>query len=171
MNKQNLCLSGKNQDEQIRIKIDIIIEQHSTLLYNMKQKINLDFLGGMAFETELNGHKLYLDATDEVGGKNTGPRPKGLMMVALAGCTGMDVVSILRKMRVEYDGLKIEVEGDLADEHPKKFTGMKVIYKFKGKDLPMDKIQKAVDLSRERYCGVSANYLASFPVDHEIILE
>jgi putative redox protein len=137
----------------------------------MSQKVNLSFLGGMAFETELNGHKFYLDAVEEVGGKNTGPRPKGLMMVALAGCTGMDVVSILRKMRVEYDDLNIEVEGDLAEEHPKKFTGMKVIYRFKGKNLSLDKIQKAVDLSRERYCGVSANYNASFPVDHEIILE
>lgn len=137
----------------------------------MKQKINLDFLGGMAFETELNGHKLYFDADESVGGKNTGPRPKPLMMVSLAGCTGMDVVSILRKMRVEFDGLSIEVEGDYAEEHPKKFIGMKVIYRFKGKNLPMDKIQKAVDLSRERYCGVSANYSASFPVDHEIIVE
>lgn len=137
----------------------------------MKQKINLDFIGGMAFETELNGHKIYLDATDEVGGKDTGPRPKGLMMVALAGCTGMDVVSILKKMRVEYDALNIEVEGEMADEHPKKFVGMKVIYKFKGKDLPMEKIKKAVDLSRERYCGVSANYSDSFEVRHEIVLE
>ena len=136
----------------------------------MKQKINLDFLGGMAFETELNGHKMYLDATESVGGKDTGPRPKGLMLVALAGCTGMDVVSILKKMRVEYDDLSIEVEGEMAEEHPKKFTSMKVIYKFKGSDLPMDKIQKAVDLSKERYCGVSANYSASFPISHEIVV-
>jgi putative redox protein len=137
----------------------------------MSQKVNLNFLGGMAFETELNGHKLYLDANEEVGGKDTGPRPKALMMVALAGCTGMDVVSILRKMRVEYDALNVEVEGDLAEEHPKKFTGMKVIYRFKGTDLPLDKIQKAVNLSKDSYCGVSANYSASFPVEHEIIIE
>lgn len=137
----------------------------------MKHSINLDFLGGMAFETELNGHKFYLDANESVGGKDTGPRPKGLMMVALAGCTGMDVVSILKKMRVEYEGLNIEVEGELAEEHPKKYIGMKVIFKFKGKDLPMDKLQKAVDLSKERYCGVSANYVASFPVSHEILIE
>ena len=137
----------------------------------MKQKINLEFVGGMAFETELNGHKFYLDAAEEAGGKDIGPRPKGLMMVSLAGCTGMDVVSILKKMRVEYDALHVEVEGELADEHPKKYTSMKVIFRFKGKDLPLEKIQKAVDLSRERYCGVSANYIASFPVSHEIILE
>lgn len=137
----------------------------------MKQKINLDFLGGMSFETELNGHKVYIDANESVGGKDSGPRPKGFMMLALGGCTGMDVVSILRKMRVEYENLTIEIEGETADEHPKKFTSMKVIYKFKGKDLPLDKIQKAVDLSKERYCGVSANYRDSFPLEHEIVLE
>jgi len=134
----------------------------------MKQNLELNFLGGMAFETELNGHKLYIDADESVGGKNSGPRPKALMMLALAGCTGMDVVSILRKMRVEYDSLTIGIEAELDDEFPKPYTYMKVIYKFKGKDLSLEKIQKAVDLSKERYCGVSANYKDSFPVEHEI---
>lgn len=136
----------------------------------MKQKLDLDFLGGMAFETEMNGHKVYIDADESVGGKNSGPRPKAFMMLALAGCTGMDVVSILRKMRVEYDALTISIDAELDDEFPKPYTSMKVIYKFKGKDLPADKIQKAVDLSKDRYCGVSANYKDSFPVSHEIRL-
>lgn len=134
----------------------------------MKQKIELDFLGGMAFETELNGHKIYIDADESVGGKNSGPRPKPFMMLALAGCTGMDVVSILRKMRVEYDSLNIQIEGELDDEFPKPYTHMKVIYNFKGNNLPKDKIEKAIDLSKERYCGVSANYKDSFPIDYEI---
>jgi putative redox protein len=134
----------------------------------MKQNLELNFLGGMAFETEINGHKLYIDADESVGGKNSGPRPKVMMMLALAGCTGMDVVSILRKMRVEYDSLTIGIEAELDDEFPKPYTYMKVIYKFKGKDLSLEKIQKAVDLSKERYCGVSANYKDSFPVEHEI---
>ena len=137
----------------------------------MKQTIGIDYLEGMAFEGEVNGHKIYLDADDSVGGKNLGPRPKPFMMVALAGCTAMDVVSILKKMRVEFEGLRVEVEGELSDEHPKKYIGMKVIYRFKGKNLPLDKINKAVDLSKERYCGVSANYNASFPVSHEIVVE
>lgn len=137
----------------------------------MKDSITIDWLSDMAFETEINGHKLYLDATEKVGGKNMGPRPKPFMMVALAGCTGMDVVSILKKMRVTYDALSIKVEGELTEEHPKKFAGMKVIYSFKGKDLSREKIEKAVSLSKERYCGVSANYTASFPVSHEIIIE
>ena len=136
----------------------------------MKQKLDLDFLGGMAFEAEMNGHKVYIDADESVGGKNSAPRPKGFMMLALAGCTGMDVVSILRKMRVEYDELRITIDAELDDEFPKPYTSMKVIYKFKGENLPLDKIQKAVDLSKDRYCGVSANYKDAFPVSHEIWL-
>lgn len=137
----------------------------------MKDSIQLDWLSDMAFETEVNGHKIYLDAGENAGGKNLGPRPKAFMMVALAGCTGMDVVSILKKMRVTYEALSVKIEGDLTEEHPKKYSEMKVIYNFKGKDLPLEKIQKAVDLSRERYCGVSANYNDSFPVSHEIVIE
>ena len=108
------------------------------------------------------------DAAPEVGGGNKGPRPKPLMLVALAGCTGMDVVSMLKKMRVELDGLRIWVEAEQTEEHPKHYSSMKVIYEFKGKDLPMDKLEKAVNMSEERYCGVSAVYKKAMPVSTEI---
>ncbi len=137
----------------------------------MKDSITIDWLSDMAFETEVNGHKIYLDAGESVGGKNLGPRPKPFMMLALAGCTGMDVVSILKKMRVEYNSFSVKVEGEITEEHPKKFSGMKVIYTIKGKDLSREKVEKAVNLSKERYCGVSANYSDAFPVSHEIIIE
>lgn len=134
----------------------------------MKQEINLEWLENMAFKTQLNGHELILDASTEGGGENRGPRPKILMMVALAGCTGMDVVSILRKMRVEVEGFNVRVEGELTEEHPKHYTSMKVIYEFKGKDLPMEKLEKAVSLSEERYCGVNAVYKKAMAVSTEI---
>jgi putative redox protein len=108
----------------------------------MKQEINLEWLENMAFKTQLNGHELILDASPEGGGEDRGPRPKILMMVALAGCTGMDVVSILRKMRVEVEGFNVRVEGELTEEHPKHYTSMKVIYEFKGKDLAHGKARK-----------------------------
>jgi putative redox protein len=133
-------------------------------------KIYIDWQGEMAFETELDGHKLVIDATPEVGGSDKGPRPKPLMLVALAGCTGMDVVSMLKKMRVELDGLRIWVEAEQTEEHPKHYSSMKVIYEFKGKDLPLDKLEKAVNLSEERYCGVSAVYKKTMPVSTEIRL-
>ncbi|MCF8379893.1 MAG: OsmC family protein [Bacteroidales bacterium] len=136
----------------------------------MKETISLSWMDGMAFETEVNGHKIIIDANESVGGNNRGPRPKPLMMVALAGCTGMDVVSILKKMRVDYDKLDVKVEGDLTEEHPKHFHKMKVIYEFTGKNLPYDKIQKAIDLSKERYCGVSISYKKAMEIEYEIIL-
>ncbi len=134
----------------------------------MNSEINLKWMDGMSFETEINGFKITLDASDEVGGQNKGPRPKPFVLVALAGCTGMDVVSILNKMRVEYDSLNIKVESELSEEHPITFTSMKVIFEFTGTDLPLDKIKKAVSLSDEKYCGVSALYKKAIPVTTEI---
>jgi len=124
----------------------------------------------MAFEAAVDGFKLMIDAKKEHGGSGTGPRPKPLSMVALAGCTGMDVVSILGKMRVDLEDFSITVEGELTEEHPKLFTRMHIIYQFKGKDLPTDKLQKAIDLSLERYCGVSATYRKAMEITHEIRL-
>ena len=79
----------------------------------MKETITTKWLSDLAFEAEIDGHKIYMDSSAEHGGKNTGPRPKPLMMVALAGCTGMDVASILKKMRVEIERVekKVEFEG------------------------------------------------------------
>ena len=137
----------------------------------MKESIKATWLNDLSFEAEVDGHKIYLDSTAEHGGKNMGPRPKPLMMVALAGCTGMDVAAILKKMRVNIESLSVEVEGDVTEDHPKRFEKMKVIFRVKGKDAPLASIEKAVLLSKDRYCGVSANYSQAFPIDHEIIIE
>jgi putative redox protein len=133
-----------------------------------KQEIKINWLENMAFEADVNGHKITLDATAEVGGENRGPRPKPLLLLSLAGCTGMDVVSILKKMRVEPEVFNVIVEGDLTDEHPKQFYKMNVIYEFKGKDLPLEKLKKAVSLSEERYCGVSAMFKKAIKISSEI---
>ncbi len=136
----------------------------------MKESISMSWLDEMAFETELNGHKLVIDANESVGGKDRGPRPKPFMMVSLAGCTGMDVVSILKKMRVKFDNLEIKVDGELSEEHPKRYLKMKVTYIFTGENLPLEKIQKAVDLSKDRYCGVSVSYKEAMDIEYEIVL-
>lgn len=134
----------------------------------MKNTLDLSWKGKMAFETSLDGHKILLDANKDVGGEDKGPRPKQFMLIALAGCTGMDVVSILKKMRIDIKGLNIKVEADLTDEHPKHYTKINVIYEFTGKDLPYDKLEKAVNLSRERYCGVMAVYEKAMDMSSEI---
>ncbi len=136
----------------------------------MKQEINLVWKKGMAFETELYGHKLTIDTDEANGGKNLGPRPKALMLVALAGCTGMDIVSILAKMRVEIADLNIKVDGEVTEEHPKHFTSMHITYEFWGTNLPMEKLEKAVSMSDERYCGVSATLKKGIPVTHSIVV-
>ena len=125
----------------------------------------------MAFEAEINGFKIIIDAEEAVGGKNRGPRPKGLTLVSLAGCTGMDVISILKKMRVVPEYFNVEVEGELTDEHPKYYHSIHLRYIFRGKDLPMAKLEKAIILSQDRYCGVSAMLLKSSKLTHEIIIQ
>ena len=134
----------------------------------MKHTVNVNWLKKMAFEANVDGHKIVIDANAEVGGEDRGPRPKPFMLLALAGCTGMDVVSILEKMRVELEDFNVIVEGDLSEEHPKHYEKMHVIYEFKGNDLPIDKLEKAINLSEERYCGVNAVYKKTISMSHEI---
>lgn len=130
--------------------------------------VSTKWLENMSFESEINGHKLVIDAKEEVGGQDRGPRPKPLMLAALGGCTSMDVIAILKKMRVELKSLNVIVEGELSEEHPKRFTKMHVIYEVEGDDLPMDKIEKAVSLSEEKYCGVSVVYKQAMEITSEI---
>jgi putative redox protein len=137
-----------------------------------KHSIKTEWKGEMAFEADVNGHKVRMDATLEGGGQNSGSNPKKLQLVALSGCTGMDVVSILKKMRVDIEKCSIEVQGDVTDEHPKYYSHMHVIYEFTGKNLPLDKLEKAVKMSEETYCGVEALYRKAIEVTSEIrILE
>ena len=130
--------------------------------------VSTRWLENMSFESEINGHKIIIDAKEEVGGQDRGPRPKLLMLAALGGCTSMDVVSILKKMRIDLKSLNVIVEGELSEEHPKRFQKMHVIYEVEGDNLPMDKIEKAVSLSEEKYCGVSAVYREVMEITSEI---
>ena len=130
--------------------------------------VSTRWLDNMSFESEINGHKIIIDAKEEVGGQDKGPRPKPFMLAALGGCTAMDVVSILKKMRVDMKNLNVIVEGELSEEHPRRFTKMHIIYEVEGEDLDMDKIEKAVSLSEEKYCGVSAVYKQVIEMSSEI---
>jgi len=122
----------------------------------MKHETVLSWKGKMAFESEIDGHKIKLDVPTESGGDESGFRPKKLMLISLAGCTGMDVVSILRKMKVELADFDVAVEANLTDEEPKHYDKMHIVYRFKGANLPIEKLERAVSLSQEKYCGVSA---------------
>ncbi len=134
----------------------------------MKESITAKWIDNLAFETVIDGHKIIIDAKPDVGGTDKGPRPKPLMMVALAGCTGMDVASLLKKMRVEVDELIVKIEGDITEEHPKHFSDMHIIYELKGKNIDRGKVEKAVKLSQDKYCGVSVTYRKAMNITYEI---
>mgnify|MGYP003573632703 CR=1 FL=1 len=124
---------------------------------------------GMAFEIEQDGHKFTVDADPSVGGENKGPRPKALLLSGLAGCTGMDVASILGKMKMPYDKMTIEVAADLTDEHPRVYDRIHLKYILSGESLDRNKIEKAVALSQEKYCGVTAMLAKVAEIDYEIV--
>jgi putative redox protein len=122
----------------------------------------------MSFDVELDGFHLTIDADATVGGRGLGPKPKGLLLVSLVGCTGMDVVAILKKMRVAIAGLEVSAQGQLSEDHPKKFEEIVVRYAFRGDDLPHHKLRRAVQLSEERYCGVRATLVPNVRIRNEI---
>lgn len=118
--------------------------------------------GGMRFGgTAESGGTITLDALPEHGGTGQGPSPMETLLLGLAGCTGMDVVSILGKMRAPLRGLEIRVSGDRADEHPRVFTSIRLEYVFRGNELKPEQAGRAVELSQEKYCSVSAMLRAS----------
>lgn len=135
-----------------------------------QHKIETKHTEGMAFSTDMHGHEIIIDATDEHGGQNKGPRPKALLLKSLAGCTGMDVVSLLRKMRVEFSDFSVDVTGELTDEHPKIYHLISLTYKVRLADVESrPKFEKAVDLSQNRYCGVSAMLSKAAKIEHSIV--
>lgn len=139
----------------------------------MKSSISATWQGSLdrhslAFISTVGDHEVRTDAGAAHGGDNSGASPKMLMLVALAGCTGVDVAAILKKMRVAVAEMTITVEGELTDDSPSVFRAMHLIYQFAGDNLDLDKLQKAVELSQDKYCGVSAMYRRIMDITWEI---
>jgi putative redox protein len=135
----------------------------------MKTKVVLK--DKMHFMGELDGFDIPIDSDEKFGGQNKGSKPKGLTLTSLSGCTALDVISILRKMRVEPEEFSVEAEAEVAEEHPKVFKKILLTYRLKGKDIPLEKVEKAVKLSQDLYCGVSAMLKKTVPIEYEIIIE
>jgi putative redox protein len=109
------------------------------------------WIKGHEFEAEHEGNKIQMDGSTE-----NGHGPKALLLSALAGCSAIDVVDILTKMKVEFSDFTIETEADQTDEHPKIFKDIHIVYHIKTAAENEDKVRKAIDLSLEKYCGVAA---------------
>ena len=137
----------------------------------MEKQISVVWKGDMAFEAQIDEYKVMMDATPAVGGKHQGPTPKPLLMASMGGCTGMDVVSLAKKMRQEVESLEIILKGTIADEHPMKYEAIHMIFQFTGKDLDAEKLQKAVDMSQDKYCGVAATLKDTVKLTYEISIK
>ena len=118
--------------------------------------VNMSWKGDLAFEAETESwHRILLDAKREVGGEEKGPRPMEVLLVSLAGCTGMDVASILKKKRVNLQSMTIKINAEQAPQHPKYFTRINVEFNFVGKEIKEEDVKQAIELSRDKYCSVS----------------
>ena len=118
--------------------------------------VGLSWKGKLAFEAETeSGHRILLDAKPRVGGEDKGPRPMEVLLVSLAGCTGMDVASILAKKRVNLESLEVKVNADQAAEHPKYFTKIDLEFNIQGHDIREEDVKRAIDLSKDKYCSAS----------------
>ncbi|MGB5360069.1 MAG: OsmC family protein [Eudoraea sp.] len=118
-------------------------------------QITTNWLGNMAFEsTNPSGLNLRIDAGPDDGGEGNGLKPKALMLSALAGCSGLDVAMLIKKMKLDVANFRIETIANLTDEHPKYYDSVTVEYHFWGGNLDEKKLQRAIDLSVEKYCGV-----------------
>jgi len=132
----------------------------------MKVTANATWKQGMEFDgTGWSGHTVAMDAGEEFGGKDRAARPFELVLVGLCGCTGMDVVSLLRKMRVDFAALDLAVEAEKSEEQPHVFTEINLTYIVRGNDIDEEKLKKAIELSMNRYCSVTAMLRKACPVN------
>ncbi len=121
----------------------------------MTHTITTNWKENMILESDNpHGNHVLMETDPNFGGTNAGLNPKALMLSSIGGCTGLDVLSLFKKMRVEVKDFNVIVNGELTDEHPKYYHKVNIDYHFFGTDLNEAKIKKAVNLSEERYCGV-----------------
>ncbi len=130
----------------------------------MGHEVETQWMGKMQFNAAVDGHTVIMDAAERVGGDDHGPIPKPLLLTALSGCTGMDVVAYLRKTGKPVDGFSLKVTGELSLRVPIEYTAMHIVYDFAGPEANQAAALEAVTLSQEKYCGVSHMLKKIIPV-------
>lgn len=119
-----------------------------------------------------DGNVVQIDGSPSIGGENLGVRPMQLLLMGLGGCSSMDILSILKKQKVELDDFTIDVDAERDIENtPSLFTTIHVRFNFKGKELNIKKIERAVSLSMDKYCSVTKILEKSAKITHEIVIE
>ena len=123
---------------------------------------------GMRFDVETgSGHHVILDAAEHNGGQNSGPQPMEMLLVALAGCSGMDILTILRKKRQDITGYELRIHGTRAEEHPKVYLDITLEHVFSGHNIRPEAVERAIELTEERYCGASAMLGKTATIGHK----
>lgn len=135
----------------------------------MAHEIETQWLGRMQFKTAVDGHTLIMDAPERAGGDDHGPIPKPLLLTALSGCTGMDVVAFLRKAGKPAESFSLKVTGELSPKPPIEYTAVHIVYEFMGTEEDKRAVLDAVTLSQEKYCGVSHMLKKILPVTWDVI--
>lgn len=134
----------------------------------MAHEVEVQWMGKMQFNALVGGHTIIMDGPEKVGGEDNGPIPKPLVLAALAGCTGMDIVAILKKTAKAPDDFDMKITGEISQKPPIEYTAIHIIYSFRGNEENLEAALKAVIDSQERYCGVSSMLKKALPVTWEI---
>jgi putative redox protein len=132
----------------------------------------ITYVKGLQFVGEAaSGHALVMDSDPSAGGNNTGVRPSELLLLGIGGCSGMDVISILKKKKQEVTGFEIRVTGRKAEEHPKKFTCFTLHFTVRGRNIAEEAVRRAVELSMGKYCSVKATLEGSAKIEYTYKIE
>jgi putative redox protein len=135
-------------------------------------KARIKWVEGVSFVAETgSGHAVVIDGAPDAGGRNLGPRPMEMVLAGTAACTAFDVVWILRKGRQPVTDCVVEAEAERAAEDPKVFTRIHLVYRVKGKGLKREQVERAVKLSKEKYCSATIMLAKTAEVSFEIALE
>ncbi|MBS1628180.1 MAG: OsmC family protein [Bacteroidetes bacterium] len=135
----------------------------------MKHEIESQWMGKMQFNALVNGHTIIMDAPERVGGEDNGPIPKPFVLTALSGCTGMDVIALLRKQGKELTELNLKVSGEISKQQPIEYVAANIVYEMKGNAEDEQAAYNAVITSQEKICGVSHMLKKIMPVTWQII--
>ncbi|MCZ2222241.1 MAG: OsmC family protein [Chitinophagales bacterium] len=135
----------------------------------MKHEIESQWMGKMQFNALVNGHTIIMDAPERVGGEDNGPIPKPFVLTALSGCTGMDVIALLRKQGIQLEDFNLKVSGEISKQQPIEYVAANIIYEMKGKDENQQAALDAVTTSQEKICGVSSMLKKIMPVTWQVI--
>ncbi|MCX7361892.1 MAG: OsmC family protein [Alphaproteobacteria bacterium] len=137
----------------------------------MSTTAKISWVEGALFVAEAgSGHTFTMDGAPDVGGRNLASRPMEVVLMGMGSCTAIDVVSMLKKQRQDIEGVEVSLVAERAEEHPKVFTSVKLVYTVRGRKLNRSLIERAVSLSDEKYCSATAMVRGSAEITHEIVL-